>query len=65
MKSREDNSCEFFTDGRIAASMQNADDEIVLLYGGSSAMKDYGDTYCMKVEDLSNDQNFSEITAVF
>lgn len=64
MKSEADTSCEFFTDGRIATAMANANDEIVLMFGGSSAQKDYNDTFCLKVEDLTNDDNFSEITQV-
>jgi len=45
MKSGNESISEFFTDGRIATSMENADDKIVLLFGGSSVMKDYNDTY--------------------
>lgn len=58
------NECAFFSDGRIATAMENANDEIVLLFGGSSALKDHNDTFCIKVEDLVNDDYFSEITLV-
>ena len=64
MKSDSATTSEFFNDGRIASAMENANDEIVFMFGGSSAMKDYNDTFCIKVEDLANDDNFSEITAV-
>lgn len=64
MKTVNYNSCEFFSDGRLASAMENANDEIVMLFGGSSAAKDYNDTFCIKVEDLTNDDNFSEITSV-
>jgi hypothetical protein len=57
-------TCDFFRDGRIATAMENANEEIVLLFGGSSAHKDYNDTFCILVDDLVNDQNFSEITEV-
>jgi hypothetical protein len=64
MKPKDNEPSEFFSDGRIAAAMENANDELILLFGGSSAMKDYNDTYWIKVEDLTNDANFSEITAI-
>jgi len=44
--------------------MANANDEIVLLFGGSSALKDYNDTFCIPVDQLADDANFSEITQV-
>lgn len=59
-----DNKCEFFSDGRIATAMENAKDELVLLFGGSSAFKDYNDTFTIPVDRLVDDANFSEITQV-
>lgn len=64
MKTINYNSSEFFSDGRIATMMENANDEIIILFGGSSAIKDYNDVLCIKVDDLTNDENFSEITQV-
>ena len=64
MKTINYNSSEFFSDGRIASVMENANDEIIILFGGSSAIKDYNDVLCIKVDDLTNDDNFSEITQV-
>lgn len=64
MKSQADHTCEFFSDGRIATAMENANDEIVLMFGGCSISKDYNDTFCFLVDDLVNDDNFSEITQV-
>ena len=64
MKSSDENSSEFFNSGRIASTMVNANEEIILLFGGSSAMQDYNDTYWLKVQDLAEDSNFSEITAI-
>lgn len=63
-KSDADPTWEFFTDGRIATAMANAEDEVVLLFGGSSAVKDYNDTFVIPVEKLTDDSNFSEITQV-
>jgi hypothetical protein len=59
-----DSTCEFFSDGRIATAMENANDELVLLFGGSSAFKDYNDTFTIRVDLLVDDDNFSEITQV-
>ncbi|CAI2374265.1 unnamed protein product [Moneuplotes crassus] len=64
IKSDADPTCEFFTDGRIATAVANANEEVVLLFGGSSALKDYNDTFVIPVEKLIDDANFSEITQV-
>lgn len=63
-KSDDHSNSEFFSDGRIATAMECAKDDIVLLFGGSSPSKDYNDTFCLKVEDLTNSNNYSEITLV-
>lgn len=59
-----DLSCDFFTDGRIATAMENANEEVILFFGGSSALKDYNDTLVIPVKRLVDDANFSEITQV-
>lgn len=49
---------DFFKMGRLASTIENALDEIVVLFGGCNLEKDCNDVLVIKVEDLINDQHF-------
>lgn len=60
----KDIETDFLKDGRLATQMENVEDEVVVLYGGSGIAEDHGDALVLKVSDLEDDANFVEITEI-
>jgi len=50
--------------GRLASVIDNANDEIVVLFGGCDFEKDCNDILVLPVEDLLLDSNFRAITEI-
>lgn len=57
-------SADFFKMGRLATAIDNANDEVIVLFGGSNLEKDCNDVLVIKVSDFMDDSNFVAITEI-
>lgn len=55
---------EFFQSPRIASMMAQADEEVLVLFGGSGYEKDFNDVLVIKGEDLKQESNYATVTEI-
>ena len=44
--------------------MAQADDELLVLFGGSGYEKEFNDVLAIKAEDLNNEDNYANVTEI-